>query len=136
MVWSQIILPRADVRCGKIFHQDRGSARGQKVALEFWYAATGITREGSRLAVYRCKRCGGFHIGWKQKRADRPSNHRGAPENQPIDANDFVEDEFLDDDDSVAPSSGHALGSPACSHRLGGSVRSSRPAPPALRAAR
>ena len=123
MVWSQIILPRADVQCGKTFHKDRESARGHRVALEFWYAATGITREGYRLAVYRCKRCGGFHIGWKQKRAKRPSDHQGAQENQPIHENDFVEDEYLDDLDPVAPSARPALGSLACSHQLGGAVR-------------
>jgi hypothetical protein len=30
--------------------------------LQFWNQATGHERKGYRLAVYCCKRCGGFHI--------------------------------------------------------------------------
>jgi hypothetical protein len=36
------------------------------VARELWDHATGYSREGHRLVVYRCKRCCGFHIGSKK----------------------------------------------------------------------
>ena len=58
--------PRADLRCGKVFFSDRRSADGHRIALEFWNRATGRIREGYQLGVYRCKNCGGFHIGWKR----------------------------------------------------------------------
>jgi hypothetical protein len=58
----KLILPRADASCGKLFFADRRTADGHRIALEVWNRATGRTREGYRLAVYRCKRCGGFHI--------------------------------------------------------------------------
>ena len=66
MARSQWILPRADSACGKVFHPDRRTAEGHRIALEFWNRATGGGRKDSRLAVYRCKRCGGFHIGNKR----------------------------------------------------------------------
>jgi hypothetical protein len=66
MARSQWILPRADSACGKVFHPDRRAAEGHRVALEFWNQATGQSRKDCRLAVYRCKRCGGFHIGNKR----------------------------------------------------------------------
>ena len=69
MTRPQLILPRADSACGKTFHSDRRTADAHRIALEFWYQATGRTRDGYRLAVYRCKRCGGFHIG--QRPIDR-----------------------------------------------------------------
>jgi hypothetical protein len=72
-----LILPRADSRCGKVFFDDRRSADGHRVALEFWNRATGQVREGYRLAVYRCKRCGGFHIG--HKRIESLQNRITAP---------------------------------------------------------
>lgn len=58
----QLILPRADAACGKLFFPDRKTADGHRIGLEVWNRATGRTREGYRLAVFRCKRCGGYHI--------------------------------------------------------------------------
>lgn len=58
-----LILPRADAACGKIFFSDRRMADDHRIGLEVWYRATGRAREGYRLSVYRCRRCGGFHIG-------------------------------------------------------------------------
>jgi hypothetical protein len=66
----QLILPRADAGCGKVFYEERRIADEYRIALEFWNRATGHIRKGFHLAVYRCKRCGGFHIG--QKRLDKP----------------------------------------------------------------
>jgi hypothetical protein len=60
---SRWILPSADSACGKVFHPDRRAAEGHRVARELWDQATGRSREGCRLVVYRCKRCCGFHIG-------------------------------------------------------------------------
>jgi hypothetical protein len=71
MARSQWILPRADSACGKVFHPDRRAAEGHRVALEFWNQATGQSRKDYRLAVYRCKRCGGFHIGAKRIEQER-----------------------------------------------------------------
>jgi hypothetical protein len=59
---NQLILPRADSGCGKVFYDDRRSADGHRIALEFWNRATGCIRDGYQLTVHRCKRCGGFHI--------------------------------------------------------------------------
>jgi hypothetical protein len=66
MARSRLILPRADSKCGKVFFRDRQSADGHRIALEFWNRATNQARQGHRLAVYRCKNCAGFHIGWKR----------------------------------------------------------------------
>jgi len=63
---SDWILPRADSACGRAFHPNRQSAEGHRIALEFWMHATGSVRAGYRLATFRCKRCGGFHIGRKK----------------------------------------------------------------------
>jgi hypothetical protein len=65
---TQLIDPRADPGCGKVFYGDRRTADWHRIALDFWNRATGCVRAGYRLRVYRCKRCGGFHIG--QKRID------------------------------------------------------------------
>ena len=62
---SQLILPQADSACGKLFYSDRLAADQHRIALEVWNRATGRVREGYRLAVLRCNRCGGFHIGRK-----------------------------------------------------------------------
>src|SRR5260370_29339299 len=62
----QLILPRADAECGKVFYDDRGTAHEHRIALEFWNRATGHIRKGYHLAVFRCKRCGGFHIAQKR----------------------------------------------------------------------
>jgi hypothetical protein len=59
----QLILPQADAACGKVFFADRRTADGHRIALEVWNRATGRVRPGYRLAVYRCKRCAGFHLG-------------------------------------------------------------------------
>ena len=61
----RLILPQADAACGKVFFADRRTADGHRIGLEVWNRATGRVREGYRLAVYRCKRCGGFHIGYR-----------------------------------------------------------------------
>jgi hypothetical protein len=68
MARDQLILPRADSSCGKAFYSDRRTADGHRIALEFWNRATGRTRAGFQLAVYRCSRCGGFHIAHKRIR--------------------------------------------------------------------
>jgi hypothetical protein len=69
----QVILPQADTACGKIFFADRRTADGHRIALEVWNRATGRVRQGYRLAVYRCKRCAGFHLG------NRPTDRTPIP---------------------------------------------------------
>jgi hypothetical protein len=66
MTRSLLILPRADAGCGKAFFRDRKTADGHRIALEFWNRATGHVRHGYQLAAYRCKRCGGFHVGLRR----------------------------------------------------------------------
>lgn len=66
MARSDWILPRADRACGRVFHPNRQSAEGHRIALEFWIQATGRTQAGYHLATFRCKRCGGFHISRKR----------------------------------------------------------------------
>jgi hypothetical protein len=85
MARDQLILPRADSGCGKVFYEDRRTADGHRIALEFWNRATGYTREGYQLSVYRCNRCGGFHIGQRriEKRSVRP-NPQGAGPRVPL----------------------------------------------------
>lgn len=93
MARPQLILPQADASCGKMFFPDRRTADGHRIAMEVWNRATGRGREGYRLAVYRCKRCHGFHIG--QKPVDRipirplpviePGEDFDRDETQPID---------------------------------------------------
>ncbi len=78
MARSDWILPRADTACGRAFHPNRQTAEGYRIALEFWMHATGCIRVGYRLATFRCKRCGGFHIGRKkvdQKILSQPLPH-------------------------------------------------------------
>jgi hypothetical protein len=72
---EQLILPRADFSCGKVFYSDRRTADGHRVALEFWNRATGSVRDGHQLTVHRCNRCGGFHISQSRikKRDSRTS---------------------------------------------------------------
>jgi hypothetical protein len=70
MARSDWILPCADTACGKAFHADRRSADGHRIALEFWNQATGRSRSGSALVTYRCKRCGGFHVGRKRMNSE------------------------------------------------------------------
>ncbi len=65
MTRAQLIIPRSDVQCGKTFFQERRAADEHRIALEFWNRATGHVRKGYHLAVYRCRRCGGFHLGQK-----------------------------------------------------------------------
>jgi hypothetical protein len=72
MVNHPVILPRADAGCGKAFYQDRRTAEWDRIALEFWNQATGRARPDCRLSVYRCKRCGGFHIS--PKRVENPDD--------------------------------------------------------------
>jgi hypothetical protein len=66
MARSHWILPRADAACGRAFHPDRPTAETHRVALAFWYRATRGYGADPRLAVYRCKRCFGFHIARKR----------------------------------------------------------------------
>ena len=70
MARSDWILPRADTACGKTFHADRRSAEGHRVALQFWNQATGRISSRSSLVTYRCKRCGGFHVGRKRTESE------------------------------------------------------------------
>jgi hypothetical protein len=60
------ILPRADAACGRAFHPNRPTAETHRVALALWYRATVVGSAEPRLAVYRCKRCFGFHIARKR----------------------------------------------------------------------
>lgn len=77
MARTQLILPQADAACGKLFYSDRRTADGHRIALEVWNRATGRVREGYRLTVVRCRRCGGFHIG--QRPIDKKTMHAGPP---------------------------------------------------------
>ncbi len=63
MAHPSLILPQADSACGKMFYRDRHTADGHRIALEVWNRATGRVREGYRLVVCRCRRCGGYHVG-------------------------------------------------------------------------
>ena len=78
---SQLIIPRADAGCGKVFYDDRRTADQHRIALEFWNQATGQVREGYHLAVYCCKRCGGFHISQRPiaKACVHPAPHSSHP---------------------------------------------------------
>jgi hypothetical protein len=71
MTKDQLILPRADSRCGKAFYSDPRVANSHRIALEFWNQATGSVRAGIHLIVHRCKRCGGFHIS--KRRVEKPA---------------------------------------------------------------
>lgn len=62
MPYPQVILPQADAACGRTFFADRRTADAHRVGLEVWNRATGRERPGYRLSVYRCRRCGGFHL--------------------------------------------------------------------------
>lgn len=77
MARSDWILPRADATCGKTFHADRRSAEGYRVGLEFWNQATGRINSRSSLVTYRCKRCGGFHVGRKRVESEPAGSSAG-----------------------------------------------------------
>jgi hypothetical protein len=62
MPYPQLIQPQADAACGKTFFADRRTAEGHRIALEVWNRATGRCRPGYQLSIYRCRRCGGFHL--------------------------------------------------------------------------
>jgi hypothetical protein len=66
MARPQLILPIDDAGCGKAFYPDRRTADWHRIALEFWNQATGRVRPDCRLSVFRCRRCGGFHIGQRR----------------------------------------------------------------------
>lgn len=66
MARSDWILPRADLACGRAFYPSRQSAEGHRIALELWIQATRSSQVGYSLTTFRCKRCGGFHIGRKK----------------------------------------------------------------------
>lgn len=61
----QMILPVFDPACRRVFHLDKLGAQGQLVALEIWNRATGRDLGARRLTVYRCTRCGGYHVAAK-----------------------------------------------------------------------
>jgi hypothetical protein len=93
MARSHWILPRADSACGKVFHPDRRTAEGHRIALELWNQATGRSRTDRRLVVYRCGRCGGFHLA-SRKVAPRPAP--AAPARRPYEAeSDWVENDLV-----------------------------------------
>jgi hypothetical protein len=82
MAKDQLILPRADFRCGKTFYSDRRTADGHRIALEFWNQATGHVRAGYQLTVHRCERCGGFHISRRRigkPAPEAPRSHKSLP---------------------------------------------------------
>ena len=82
MARTQLILPQADAACGRPFYFDHRTAAGDRIALEIWHRATGHLREGYRLAVFRCRRCGGYHIRQKpiESKADVEGNPHGTGE--------------------------------------------------------
>lgn len=67
MARSRMILPAHDPACRRLFHGDRLTAEGHRIALEIWLRATGRERDGTRVIVYRCRRCAGFHVARKRK---------------------------------------------------------------------
>ena len=66
MFRTPVILPRADAGCGKAFYLDRRTADWHRIALSSGTKPRARVRMDCRLSVYRCKRCGGFHIGQKR----------------------------------------------------------------------
>jgi hypothetical protein len=79
MANSQIIRPRADTACGKVFYEERRTADEFRIVLDLWNRAVGHVRKGYHLGVYRCKRCGGFHIAQKRiKRGLTQMDPRGS----------------------------------------------------------
>ena len=58
----QMIRPVFDPECRRVFHVDRQGARAHLIALEIWNRATGRNLHGRRLTIYRCPRCGGYHV--------------------------------------------------------------------------
>lgn len=58
----QMIRPVFDPECRRVFHVDRQGAQAQLVAMEVWNRATGRDLQGRRMVVFRCPRCGGFHV--------------------------------------------------------------------------
>jgi len=73
MSYSRMILPAYDPACGRVFHADRRSAEARRVAMEVWYRANGREVAGHRLAVYRCKRCAGYHVAFRRVRPAAPT---------------------------------------------------------------
>ena len=73
MSYARMILPTHDPACGRVFHADRRSAEAYRVAMEVWYRAIGREVVGHRLAVYRCKRCAGYHVAFKRVRPAPPT---------------------------------------------------------------
>ncbi len=61
-MWTNLIQPKFDPTCRRVFHADRQGAQAQLVALEVWNRATGRDLGGRRLVVYQCPRCGGYHV--------------------------------------------------------------------------
>lgn len=65
----QMIRPVFDPECRRVFHVDRQGARAHLVALEIWNRATGRDLRGRRLTIYRCLRCGGYHVATRSAAA-------------------------------------------------------------------
>lgn len=122
MPYPKVILPQADAACGKTFFADRRTADGHRIGLEVWNRATGRQRPGYRLTVYRCRRCGGFHLGQRPIPPPRP-----APPAPPADEPGFsrAEDWMTDEAGDLSPGANRPLFSPAHSRlraRASGSV--------------
>lgn len=69
-MWMHLIQPVFDPACRRVFHPDRQGALAHLVALEVWNRATGRDLGDRRLVVYRCVRCGGYHVA--ARRAPEP----------------------------------------------------------------
>jgi len=65
----QMIIPTFDPACRRIFHADRQGAQAQLVAMEVWNRATGRDLGDRSLQVYRCVRCGGYHVAARTRSA-------------------------------------------------------------------
>jgi hypothetical protein len=108
MANAKLILPRPDSRCGKVFYDDRRAAEGHRIALDFWNRATGRGREGYHLAVYRCKRCGGFHIG--QIRIEKLRKRTGSRGFSPAENQDRLSQSQPDPEVHLGPGLSHLDG--------------------------
>lgn len=75
-MWTHLIQPVFDSGCHRVFYADRQGAQAHLVAMEVWNRATGRDLGGRRLVVYRCPRCGGFHVAARFA----PVRKRRAPE--------------------------------------------------------
>lgn len=77
-MWMHLIQPVFDPACRRVFHPDRQGALGHLVALEVWNRATGRDMRGRQLVVYRCARCGGYHVAARRATGARPARRPSA----------------------------------------------------------